>query len=172
MSDDPVFLALGSNLGDREENIRIAIRKLGKEDIFVPLAMSSLYETEAKYVIDQPDFLNMVLKGRTGLSPEQLLGACKGIEREMGRNFQEIRNGPRLIDIDILFYGAEIMDTETLKIPHPLLKERRFVLEPLAEIAGTFIHPHLQCSIDTLMKICQDSAGVTKIKSTHSWISD
>lgn len=172
MSDDPVFLALGSNLGDREDNIRIAIRKLGKENIFVPVAMSSLYETKAKYVIDQPDFLNMVLKGRTGLNPEQLLIACKGIEREMGRNFQEIRNGPRLIDIDILFYGSEIVDTETLKIPHPLLGERRFVLEPLAEIAGAFIHPQRQCSIDTLMQICQDSGEVTKIKSTHSWISD
>ena len=133
------FLALGSNLGDREANLRNAVRRLEASGIGV-LGRSSLYETEPRELRDQPSFLNAVVQVETGLSPQQLLAQIRDIEREMGRR-RSTPKGPRNIDIDILFYGTNVITSEQLEVPHPRLAQRRFVLEPLAEIAPAFRHP-------------------------------
>ncbi|MBN2601427.1 MAG: 2-amino-4-hydroxy-6-hydroxymethyldihydropteridine diphosphokinase [Candidatus Marinimicrobia bacterium] len=171
MSVVSVYLALGSNMGDKEENLKSAILNLNDGKVSNIYKTSSIFVTEPKYVTDQPEFLNMVVKGTTEMDAIGLLNACKRIEKEMGRNFQERRFGPRIIDIDILFYDLEIISEEQLTIPHPKIAERRFVLEPLAEIAGEFVHPQLQQTLTDLLNKCQDFGQVHKIKSTHSWIS-
>lgn len=133
-----VYLGLGSNLGQREANLRQALERLSqKVDIE---QVSSFYDTEPVGYLDQPRFLNAVCCGRTRLSPTELLDFIKGLEREMGR-LPGFLNGPRLIDIDILFYNALVMKTSELEVPHPRLAERAFVLVPLAEIAPDLVHP-------------------------------
>ena len=133
------FLALGSNIGDREANLRDAVDRLASDEIHV-LRRSSLYETAPQEMLDQPSFLNAVMEVETSLLPMQLLARIREIEREMGR--QRIApKGPRNIDIDILFYGRAVITTQELEVPHPRLAQRRFVLEPLAEIAPDFRHP-------------------------------
>jgi len=171
LSSFPVYLALGSNLANREKNLQDALQSLSNQCIISVVASSDLYETEPKYFTDQPDFLNIVIEGATELGAISLLNACKEIERKMGRKFQEKRYGPRIIDIDILFYGSEIIAEERLTIPHPKIAERRFVLEPLAEIAGGFVHPGFNITVSKLLSKCKDSGRIHKIKSTHSWIS-
>ncbi len=128
-----VYLGLGSNMGDRFRAIRSGVEAL--EDLGIrPMALSSLYESSAKYVIEQPDFLNCVGRFETTLTPEKLLNACKDIERRMGRMERE-RFGPRELDIDILLYEGECLSVDELSIPHPAMGERLFVLMPLAQIA-------------------------------------
>ena len=134
-----VYLALGSNLGDREENLARAIAMLSEQDVPV-LRVSSLYETEPQGLAGQPWFLNQVVETQTALFPRQLLARVKKIEREMGRK-PSVRNGPRLIDIDILLYGQAILKTADLEIPHPRMLERRFVIEPLVELSPELLHP-------------------------------
>lgn len=133
-----IFLALGSNIGDRLENIKNAIHYL--EEKITILKVSTIIETEPYGVLDQPKFLNCVLKGNTNLKPQELLSFVLGIEEKMGRK-RTIKWGPRNIDIDILFYESLIIENENLKIPHPELHKRAFVLIPLCEIAPDFIHP-------------------------------
>ncbi len=133
------FLALGSNIGDREANLRTAIERLEATEIRV-LRRSSLYETAPQELMDQPWFLNAVIEVETGLFPMQLLGQVREIERRMGRR-RVTPKGPRNIDIDILFYGRAVISTPQLEVPHPRIAQRRFVLEPLAEIAPDFRHP-------------------------------
>jgi 2-amino-4-hydroxy-6-hydroxymethyldihydropteridine diphosphokinase len=133
------FLALGSNIGDREVNLRTAVERLEASEIRI-LRRSSLYETAPQELIDQPWFLNAVMEVETGLFPMQLLGRIREIERSMGRR-RVTPKGPRNIDVDILFYGRSVIFTEQLEVPHPRIAERRFVLEPLAEIAPDFRHP-------------------------------
>ena len=136
-----VYLSLGSNLGNRKENLKRALGKLEGEEVIVNRS-SSVYETEPQDVIEQPWFLNIAIEAATKLSPMQLLATVQQIEREMGRKRAgTVRKGPRLIDIDILFYEAVVIDTSRLKIPHARLLERRFVLEPLVEIAPELRHP-------------------------------
>lgn len=135
MGETTVYLALGSNLGDRRANLAEALRRLGA--LFTIEQVSSVYETEPAYVTDQPRFLNLVLRAQvdsTRWPPAGLLRALKGIERGMGRQ-SGVRYGPRPIDIDILLYGQEQIKDADLVIPHPGLPERAFVLVPLAEIA-------------------------------------
>jgi 2-amino-4-hydroxy-6-hydroxymethyldihydropteridine diphosphokinase len=134
-----VYLALGSNLGDREANLRTAIRKLHGPDLQV-CRISSVYETAAVYYLEQPDFLNCVVEADTDLLPMRLLRRVSSIERSMGRK-RAIPKGPRNIDIDILLHGSAVIDTPDLKVPHPRMAERRFVLEPLAELAPDLRHP-------------------------------
>ncbi|MBV9768591.1 MAG: 2-amino-4-hydroxy-6-hydroxymethyldihydropteridine diphosphokinase [Bryobacterales bacterium] len=134
-----IFLALGSNVGDREANLRNAVTELERGEVQV-LRRSSLYETEPQELRDQPWFLNAVVEVESGLSALQLLARIREIEQEMGRR-RVISKGPRNIDIDILFYGQSVVETAELKVPHPRLSQRRFVLEPLAEIAPGFKHP-------------------------------
>jgi 2-amino-4-hydroxy-6-hydroxymethyldihydropteridine diphosphokinase len=144
-----LYLALGSNLGDREKNLRDALARLGE---FIDLArVSSIYETEPWGVRDQPWFLNLVCAGTTTLSPVDVLRRAKKIEIEMGRT-EGIRFGPRPIDIDILLYDRVIELSPALTIPHPRLHERAFVLVPLAEIAPDLIHPRLRVTIRALLR--------------------
>jgi 2-amino-4-hydroxy-6-hydroxymethyldihydropteridine diphosphokinase len=134
-----VYLGLGSNVGDREANLREALERLESAEIRV-VRRSSLYETEPQDVRDQPWFLNAVVEAETELFPLQLLGCTQNIEREMGRR-RLTPKGPRNIDIDILFYGRSVINTADLEIPHPRVAQRRFVLEPFSEIAPEFRHP-------------------------------
>lgn len=133
------YLALGSNIGDRAANLRDAVRRLETGDVRVT-RRSSLYETAPREMLDQPWFLNAVVAIETSLFPMQLLGRIRKIESEMGRR-RVTPKGPRNIDIDILFYGRSLIDTSELRVPHPRIAERAFVLEPLAEIAPDFRHP-------------------------------
>lgn len=129
-----VFLGLGSNLGEREENIRGALNRIGALPDTRVVRVSSLHETAPWGVTDQPAFLNAAAEVRTELEPEALLNAVKAIEVEVGRT-PTFRWGPRLIDIDVLLFGDRTLVTERLTLPHPRILERLFVLEPLAEIA-------------------------------------
>ena len=134
-----VYLGLGSNLGNRQDNLEEAVRRLEQEGV-APLQCSSIWETEPREILDQPWFLNMVVEAETRLLPRQLLACIQRIELAMGRR-RIVAKGPRLIDIDILFYGRTVADAEDLVIPHPAIAERRFVLEPLAELAPDLRHP-------------------------------
>ena len=133
------YLALGTNLGDRVQNLANARRQLANEHMRV-VRESSIYETEPRYFRDQPWFLNQVVEIETDLFPRQLFAHVKKTERTLGRQPTQ-PNGPRLIDIDILFFGDAVVNTSDLEIPHPRLAERRFVLEPLVEIAPDLRHP-------------------------------
>jgi 2-amino-4-hydroxy-6-hydroxymethyldihydropteridine diphosphokinase len=133
-----VYLSLGSNLGDRAANLQGALTRL--EWLGKVVTVSSFYETEPVEVTAQPWFLNCAVKLDTEKMPKQLLGRILELEREMGRRRHK-KKGPRIIDVDILLFGNSIVDTLGLTIPHPALHERRFVLEPLVEIAPEVRHP-------------------------------
>lgn len=126
-----VFIALGTNVGDREANLNLGIDFLGR--LMDVTQRSRLYQSAPMYVTDQPAFLNMAVKGRTALSPEELLRGLKDLEEEIGRR-PTFRNGPRVIDLDILYYGKERVDGDVLSIPHIRIAERGFVLYPLNDL--------------------------------------
>jgi 2-amino-4-hydroxy-6-hydroxymethyldihydropteridine diphosphokinase len=132
------FLSLGSNVGDRIANLKAAIERIGS--LGEVIATSSIYETEPVEFKAQPWFLNCVVKLGMEKMPKQLLAAILTIETEMGRHRQQ-KKGPRLIDIDILLFGNSIVESQGLTIPHPAMHERRFVLEPMSEIAPDVRHP-------------------------------
>ena len=134
-----VYLGIGSNVGDREANLREALERLEAAGIRVA-RRSSIYETEPRDLRDQPWFLNAVVEVETDLFPLQLFAHIQNVEREMGRR-RLTPKGPRNIDIDILFYGRSVIDTADLQVPHPRIAQRRFVLEPFSEIASEFRHP-------------------------------
>lgn len=155
------FIALGSNLGDRRKNCERAAALLRGHPHITVQTISSWYKTEALTLENetQPDYLNGVVKIETDLSPSELLKTCKEIEKKMGRESSKKRWQPRLIDLDILFYKNEIRNTPALTIPHPLLHERLFVLEPLNEIAANFVHPILK---KTVAELLQKSMGKSR----------
>ena len=141
MSVKTVYLSLGSNLGDRELHLQRALAYLEQERIRVR-RQSSVYETEPQDVAGQPWFLNIAVECETELFPLQLLKALQRVEREVGRvRERAVRRGPRVIDIDVLLFGHAVMNTPQLTIPHARMTERRFVLEPLLEIAPEIRHP-------------------------------
>jgi 2-amino-4-hydroxy-6-hydroxymethyldihydropteridine diphosphokinase len=142
-----VYLSLGSNVGDRAGNLEAAIERLGK--LGKVMAVSSFYETEPVEFAAQPWFLNCVVELDTERMPKQLLAAILDIEKEMGRRRIK-KKGPRTLDIDMLLFGNSIVKMKGLTIPHPAMHERRFVLEPLAEIAPEARHPVLKRSIREL----------------------
>ncbi len=154
-----VYLGLGTNLGDRPANLENARKAL--QQAMTILRASSIYETEPWGFQDQPAFLNQVLKVSTSFEPLKLLDFLKNVESEMGR-LANFRYGPRLIDLDILLYGRQVIKTQGLQIPHPHLHERAFVLEPLAEIAPNLVHPLMHKRISTLLAQAEDRDGVKK----------
>jgi 2-amino-4-hydroxy-6-hydroxymethyldihydropteridine diphosphokinase len=141
MADRTYYLGLGSNLGDREANISNALSALLRDEVEV-VKRSSLYETEPRDVPDQPWFLNLVAECRTRLFPFQLMDLLLRMERELGRRRASgVGRGPRPIDLDILLAGHAVIQTPKLTVPHPRMRERRFVLEPLLEIAPDLKDP-------------------------------
>jgi 2-amino-4-hydroxy-6-hydroxymethyldihydropteridine diphosphokinase len=155
-----IFIGFGSNLGDREYNIRTALNLL--EEKMNLVVVSSFYETEPMYVKDQPLFLNCVAKFETDLEPEEVLDYFHTIEKKLGRD-RSVRYGPRKIDLDILFYGDIKVDENFLKIPHPLIQERAFVLVPLAEIAPQLVHPVYKRTIEKLLSELPCNSSIRKI---------
>jgi 2-amino-4-hydroxy-6-hydroxymethyldihydropteridine diphosphokinase len=153
-----VYLSLGSNLGDRVKNLRDAIAAMGNSGVSV-VRVSSVYETEPVDYLDQPWFLNCAVEAETELPALELLRALRGIEAQMGSE-KLIAKGPRLIDIDILLYGNEIIDTPELQVPHPRMHLRRFVLEPLAQIASNTQHPVSRLSVSELLARTPDKGAV------------
>jgi 2-amino-4-hydroxy-6-hydroxymethyldihydropteridine diphosphokinase len=144
-----VYLGLGSNTGNRETELRTAIRKLQSHDLKIT-RVSSVYESVPMYREHQPNFLNAVVEAQTTLFPMRLLLRVANIEREMGRR-RTLVNGPRNIDIDILLFDRLVLSTPQLRIPHPGIPERRFVLEPLAELAPGLRHPVNKHTIGELL---------------------
>ncbi len=154
-----VYLSLGSNMGDRQQNLDLALKLLSQRMQVVKV--SSVYDTEAVGPISQPRFLNLVCEVKTRLAPEGLLTMVKGLELKMGRKG---RTGePRIIDVDILLYGDTVVKTAELEIPHPRMAERQFVLVPLAEIAPDTVHPVLKKKIKELNKAIKEKQGVMKL---------
>lgn len=150
------YLGLGSNMGDREANLARARELLASDRVIIKRA-SSLYETAPRDVLDQPDFLNQVVEVETDLFPRQLLDRAKQIERKMGRVVVQIK-GPRVIDVDILLYANAAVSAPGLDIPHPGIAERRFVLEPLAELAPGLRHPITKRTIRQMLKAVSDQS--------------
>jgi 2-amino-4-hydroxy-6-hydroxymethyldihydropteridine diphosphokinase len=150
------YIGIGSNLGNRQENCLRAIELLQKKGIIVK-KRSSLYETEPWGVKDQPLFLNMAIEAETKLNPEALLRILKDVEKEVGRK-ESLKWGPRIIDLDILLIDNIILNEDNLKIPHPLMHKRDFVLLPLCEIAPDIKHPLFKLSIGDLLQQLQKDA--------------
>ncbi len=153
-----VYLSLGSNVGDRARNLQDAIAALGCAGVRA-VRLSSTYETEPVDYLDQPWFLNCAVEAETELAAPDLLHALRGIEAQMGSE-KLIAKGPRLIDMDILLYGNEVIDTPELQVPHPRMHLRRFVLQPLAEIAPNVQHPISHLSISELLARTPDKSAV------------
>ena len=154
------YLLTGGNIGDRAEHLSKAKHTISKRCGEV-LQESSIYETAAWGMEDQEPFLNQVLTLQTVLKPEELLQSILQIEEELGRQ-RQLKYGPRIIDIDILFFNDEVVDQKGLKIPHPQIQNRRFVLVPLNEIAPDKIHPVLQKPVSQLLTECPDLLEVNK----------
>ncbi|MCB2205448.1 2-amino-4-hydroxy-6-hydroxymethyldihydropteridine diphosphokinase [bacterium] len=154
-----VFLGLGSNIGDRKGYLRLALTLIAQLEGTEIEQASSIYETEPWGEPDQDPFYNAAAEIRTTLAPAELLRAVKDIELRMGR-VSTRKNGPRIIDIDILLYADSVLDEGDLSIPHPFLAQRNFVLEPLREIAGTLRHPVEHRSIDELARLCKDGGEI------------
>ena len=153
-----VYLSLGSNLGDRRRNLVEALREIDRSPNAV-VRCSALYETEPVDVREQPPFLNLVCALSCRQRPEGLLATCRRTERALGRR-QTFPKGPRVIDIDILFFDDRLIETPRLVVPHPRLQDRRFVLVPLAEIAAEFCDPRSQETVASLLESCPDRSWV------------
>jgi len=153
------YISAGANLGDREAQLSFGARRLSEKGTL--LGASSIFETEPVGYADQPWFLNQVFALETGLAPQELLAWCNAVEQEAGR-VRTFRNAPRPLDLDILLYGGEVIDTPALTVPHPRMAARRFVLEPLSELAPELLHPIEGRSVRELLEDCPDKAAVRR----------
>ncbi len=151
-----VYISLGVNLGDRLDNLHMAVDLM--RNVLEVKRLSSIYETPPWGYKDQPAFLNQVMEAVTQLPPQMLLACLKDIEKKMGR-VKTITNGPRTIDLDVIFYDDLIVESPELSIPHPRLQGRGFVLVPLAELAPDFCHPHTGQTISQMMALA-DREGI------------
>jgi 2-amino-4-hydroxy-6-hydroxymethyldihydropteridine diphosphokinase len=156
----PVFLGLGSNVGDREANLAQAQTRLAERGFSIE-AKSALYETEPVGGPPQGPFLNQVIAGDTPLTPQALLDACLAVEHELGRVRRE-PNGPRTLDVDILLFGDQVLNAGAFQVPHPRMHERRFVLVPLVEIAPDVRHPLLGLTAREMLQRCPDTSQVAR----------
>jgi 2-amino-4-hydroxy-6-hydroxymethyldihydropteridine diphosphokinase len=156
-----IFLSLGSNIGDREKNLRAAIAALPELGVKLK-KVSSIYETEPVDLLEQPWFLNCVVEGETTVPPAALLKKLRELERQMGSK-KVVPRGPRLIDLDILVYSEQTIDSPELQVPHPRMHLRRFVLAPLAEIAPELKHPSWSGNAAQLLAALDDKSAVKKI---------
>lgn len=156
------YLSLGSNLGDRAANLQRALHDLGVLGRVTKI--SSFYETEPVEFTAQPLFLNCAAEIETFREPQELLAGILAIERSLGRVREESQpKGPRVLDIDILIYGDRVLESLDLTIPHPAMHLRRFVLEPLAEIAGEVRHPALHCTVGELRERLPEGQGIRRL---------
>lgn len=158
--DNLAYIGIGSNLGDKVKNCLEAIERIVKAEENELIGQSSLYQTEPWGNEDQDWFVNAVIKIKTSLNPEDLLKQLRTVEEQLKKRKEE-RWGPRNIDLDILFFNDEVIETPDLTIPHPSLHLRRFVLVPLHEICPDFIHPQLKLSVRELLKSTGDEKEVT-----------
>lgn len=156
-----IFILLGSNLGDRQENLDRARLEISRS-VGEIITASSVYKTAAWGNTQQPDFYNQVIEIRSASDPKKLIVDTQQVEQKMGR-IREEKWGPRIIDIDILFHGDSVISNENLTLPHPEIANRRFTLLPLAEIASDFVHPVLKKSVLHLLEDCKDDLPVEKI---------
>ena len=163
---DGIFLLVGTNLGNRLENIKLALQKIS-EKVGEIVNTSSVYETAAWGKTEQPDFYNLALEIATEKNPQEVLSLLQSIEKEMGRIRVE-RWEERIIDIDILYFSDQIINSPQLTVPHPEIPNRRFTLEPLNEIGADFMHPVLHKSNIEMLRDCKDKLAVKRIH-THTF---
>lgn len=157
------YIGVGSNLGDSLKNCRSAVEGLSGTEGIELATVSSFYKTEPVGIENQNYFINAVIEIKTTLTAQKLFEAMQNIENNMGRQ-REAKGGPRIIDLDLLFYGQNVIHEHNLIVPHPEIHKRRFVLEPLSEIASYFIHPSFGVSIRGLKDRLSDNKRVEKIK--------
>ena len=156
-SQTEIFVALGTNMGDRKANLETAVERLG--EVMTVTGRSRLYQSAPMYVTDQPAFLNMVVGGETDLAPAALLAHLKHLEAELGRR-PTFRNGPRMIDLDVLYYDDQVIDTPDLVVPHPRIAERSFVLWPLNDIAADLHDPRQHRRVSEMYQALADADDI------------
>ena len=157
MNKHQAFVSVGSNLGDKIENCQKGINGLLADGRSVLVKSSSFYRTSPVDYKDQDWFVNLVVKIKTSLNPFDLLDEMQGIEKAVGRKTSTVRFGPRVLDLDIIFFDDQVIQTDTLEIPHPRMHKRRFVLKPICDIEPFMMHPLLGKDMRSLLTILQDS---------------